>query len=51
MSKNILKTNSKSNKFDKDYYSKLTDEQKSLYLYNIIVYGIYSEIEIKEEDL
>lgn len=36
--------------FDKDYFLKLNDEDKERYLYNIICYGIASEIEIKEED-
>ncbi len=36
--------------FDKDYFKKLTDEEKEIYLYNVICYGVYSEIEIKEEE-
>lgn len=38
------------NYFDKDYFSKLTEDEKERYLYNVICYGIYSEIEVKEED-
>lgn len=38
------------NHFDKDYFAKLTDDEKSRYLYNIICYGIYSEIEINEKE-
>ena len=35
-------------KFDIEYFKTLNDEQKEIYLYNILVYGIPSEIEIEE---
>lgn len=39
------------NKFDKDYFSTLTDEEKERYLYNIICYGVATEKEVEEADV
>lgn len=42
--------NENKNKFDKEYFEKLNDEEREIYLYNIICYGIASELKIEEED-
>lgn len=47
----MIENESRINYFDRGYFQKLTEEEKERYLYNVICYGIYSEIKINEEDL